>query len=153
MHSNALQAGCYDPLSIPSPYPRISSVLDVLPNILLCTIFAGPHGTYACVGAYLQEPVPAEAPRKYDWARQWYPLAFVEDLDPTRPHPMELLGKRIVLWRDSSKQWRCFEDRCPHRLAPLSGSTPFLSVHTQGGRKRVQTLYPTVGGDLNPRPY
>lgn len=26
----------------------------------------------------------------------------------------------MVLWRDSSKSWRCFEDVCPHRLAPLS---------------------------------
>ena len=58
----------------------------------------------------------------YDWAKQWYPLAFVEDLDPKVPHPMELLGQRLVLWRDAQKQWRCFQDKCPHRLAPLSGS-------------------------------
>jgi hypothetical protein len=25
-----------------------------------------------------------------------------------------------VLWADASGQWRCFEDRCPHRLATLS---------------------------------
>ncbi|EIE25056.1 hypothetical protein COCSUDRAFT_46572 [Coccomyxa subellipsoidea C-169] len=56
----------------------------------------------------------------YDWAKQWYPLAFVEDLDPKVPHPVELLGERLVLWRDADKQWRCFQDKCPHRLAPLS---------------------------------
>ena len=57
----------------------------------------------------------------FDWQRQWYPLAFIEDLDPGRPHAAELLGKRLVLWRDAQQQWRAFEDRCPHRLAPLSG--------------------------------
>jgi nitrite reductase/ring-hydroxylating ferredoxin subunit len=25
-----------------------------------------------------------------------------------------------VLWADAAGQWRCFEDRCPHRLATLS---------------------------------
>jgi phenylpropionate dioxygenase-like ring-hydroxylating dioxygenase large terminal subunit len=25
-----------------------------------------------------------------------------------------------VLWRDAAAAWRCFEDRCPHRAAPLS---------------------------------
>jgi phenylpropionate dioxygenase-like ring-hydroxylating dioxygenase large terminal subunit len=61
-----------------------------------------------------------EAP--FDFQHQWYPLAFVEDLDPGRPHAAELLGKRLVLWRDAQQQWRAFEDRCPHRLAPLSGA-------------------------------
>ena len=56
-----------------------------------------------------------------DWERQWYPLAFVEYLDPKVPHPVELLGQRLVLWRDAQHRWRCFEDKCPHRLAPLSG--------------------------------
>ncbi|MBD2254179.1 Rieske 2Fe-2S domain-containing protein [Nostoc parmelioides] len=56
----------------------------------------------------------------FQWTKQWYPLAVVEFLDPSRPHAMQLLGKDIVLWRDGSSQWRCFEDFCPHRLAPLS---------------------------------
>lgn len=56
----------------------------------------------------------------YEWAKQWYPLAFVEDLDPKVPHAMELLGQRLVLWRDAQERWRCFQDKCPHRLAPLS---------------------------------
>lgn len=68
----------------------------------------------------IQEPSEEST---FDWARQWYPLAFVEDLDPGRPHAMELLGKRLVIWYDSQqKKWTAFEDRCPHRLAPLSGA-------------------------------
>ena len=69
----------------------------------------------------------------FDWARQWYPLAFVEDLDPGKPHAVELLGKRLVIWYDSQQQkWTAFEDRCPHRLAPLSGlkSVPSVSLHS-----------------------
>ncbi|KAK9909088.1 hypothetical protein WJX75_006990 [Coccomyxa subellipsoidea] len=56
----------------------------------------------------------------YDWARQWYALAFVDYLDPKVPHSKELLGVRLVLWKDGEGRWRCFEDKCPHRLAPLS---------------------------------
>ena len=58
----------------------------------------------------------------YDWTGQWYPMAFLSDLDPKVPHPVQLLGQRLVLWRDGAGEWRCFEDKCPHRLAPLSGT-------------------------------
>ncbi|KOP24545.1 (2Fe-2S)-binding protein [Hapalosiphon sp. MRB220] len=56
----------------------------------------------------------------FQWTKQWYPVAVIDFLDPSRPHAMQLLGKDIVLWRDASGQWRCFEDACPHRLVPLS---------------------------------
>jgi phenylpropionate dioxygenase-like ring-hydroxylating dioxygenase large terminal subunit len=47
-------------------------------------------------------------------------MAFTDDLDPKLPTRLELLGKQYVLWADASKTWHCFEDKCPHRLAPLS---------------------------------
>jgi phenylpropionate dioxygenase-like ring-hydroxylating dioxygenase large terminal subunit len=56
----------------------------------------------------------------FQWMQQWYPVAVVEFLDPTKPHAFQLLGKNVVLWRDGNQQWRCFVDACPHRLAPLS---------------------------------
>ncbi len=56
----------------------------------------------------------------FQWTKQWYPVAVIEFLDPARPHGMQLLGKEIMLWRDRSGQWQCFENACPHRLAPLS---------------------------------
>lgn len=56
----------------------------------------------------------------FQWTKQWYPVAVIESLDTTRPHSVLLLGKSLVLWRDDSETWRCFEDACPHRLAPLS---------------------------------
>ena len=70
-------------------------------------------------GAPAQEP--AEELPAFQFAKQWYPLAFLSDLYPKQPHPVELLGQRLVLWRDGRGEWRCFEDKCPHRLAPLSG--------------------------------
>jgi phenylpropionate dioxygenase-like ring-hydroxylating dioxygenase large terminal subunit len=56
----------------------------------------------------------------FQWMQQWYPVAVVEFLDPTKPHALQLLGKNVVLWRDGAQQWQCFEDACPHRLVPLS---------------------------------
>lgn len=46
-----------------------------------------------------------------------YPLAVVGDLDPARPHGVQLLGRQLVLWRDGGGVWRAMADRCPHRLA------------------------------------
>ncbi len=72
----------------------------------------------------LQKPVNnsdrKQEKEQFQWTKQWYPLAAVEFLDPTRPHPMQLLGKDIVLWRDNTGKWNCFADLCPHRLVPLS---------------------------------
>ncbi len=61
-----------------------------------------------------------QEPPTFQWTKQWYPVAVVEFLEPSRPHGIELLGKHLVLWRDGSRTWRCFEDVCPHRLVPLS---------------------------------
>ncbi|WP_026733903.1 aromatic ring-hydroxylating dioxygenase subunit alpha [Fischerella sp. PCC 9605] len=63
---------------------------------------------------------PEEEEKIFQWTKQWYPVAVVGFLDSSRPHAMQLLGKNLVLWRDGSGKWRCFEDFCPHRLAPLS---------------------------------
>jgi len=48
----------------------------------------------------------------------------VADLDPARPTAAQLLGRRLVLWRDGGGAWRAMADQCPHRLAPLSGARP-----------------------------
>ena len=63
---------------------------------------------------------PAEDKTLFQWTKQWYPLAVIDFLDPSRPNAVQLLGKELVLWRDGADKWRCFEDFCPHRLAPLS---------------------------------
>ncbi|KAI8465279.1 MAG: pheophorbide a oxygenase [Monoraphidium minutum] len=56
-----------------------------------------------------------------DWFKQWYPVAIEVDLDKARPTGLKLLGRSLVLWWDrEAGSWSCLEDRCPHRLAPLS---------------------------------
>ncbi|KAG2449744.1 hypothetical protein HYH02_005270 [Chlamydomonas schloesseri] len=78
---------------------------------------AGPTpGTAAANAA----PAPATDSGPYQWHSQWYPVGTVEDLDPRRPHATHLLGIPLALWKDAQGQWRAVEDRCPHRLAPLS---------------------------------
>ena len=56
----------------------------------------------------------------FQWTKQWYPVAVVDHIDSSRPYPLQLLGKNLVLWKDGSGKWSCFEDVCPHRLVPLS---------------------------------
>ncbi|PSR16212.1 cell death suppressor protein Lls1, partial [filamentous cyanobacterium CCP3] len=57
----------------------------------------------------------------FDWAEAWYPVAYLDDLDPATSTRFTLLERAIVIWWDAQGQsWRVFEDRCPHRLAPLS---------------------------------
>ncbi|KAI0504857.1 hypothetical protein KFK09_015811 [Dendrobium nobile] len=58
---------------------------------------------------------------KFDWYSHWYPLAPVCDLDKRAPRAIRVLGLDLVVWWDRMEgQWRVFDDRCPHRLAPLS---------------------------------
>lgn len=58
---------------------------------------------------------------KFSWRDHWYPVSLLEDLDPRYPTPFQLLNRDLVLWFDkSASQWVAFDDKCPHRLAPLS---------------------------------
>ncbi|KAG6679021.1 hypothetical protein I3842_14G110000 [Carya illinoinensis] len=63
----------------------------------------------------------SSANAKFAWRDHWYPVSLIEDLDPLLPTPFQLLGRDLVLWFDrSAREWVAFDDKCPHRLAPLS---------------------------------
>ncbi|MCO5606334.1 hypothetical protein L7F22_060522 [Adiantum nelumboides] len=63
---------------------------------------------------------PGEA-RKFDWNVHWYPVAVVADLDKRVPTAVTILARDLVVWWDrNGKTWQVWDDRCPHRLAPLS---------------------------------
>lgn len=47
----------------------------------------------------------AETPVKFDWHKQWYPVRVVQELDPSVPHAVMLLGLRLVLWKEGDT-WR-----------------------------------------------
>ncbi|CAB4282651.1 unnamed protein product [Prunus armeniaca] len=70
----------------------------------------------------VEDEVDDENPTtKFNWRDHWYPVSLIEDLDPRLPTPFQLLGRDLVLWYDkSSGEWVAFDDKCPHRLAPLS---------------------------------
>ncbi|XP_020091815.1 protochlorophyllide-dependent translocon component 52, chloroplastic-like isoform X1 [Ananas comosus] len=58
---------------------------------------------------------------KFDWYAQWYPVAPLCDLDKRAPHAKTVMGLDVVVWWDRAEgRWQVFDDRCPHRLAPLS---------------------------------
>jgi phenylpropionate dioxygenase-like ring-hydroxylating dioxygenase large terminal subunit len=60
-------------------------------------------------------------PLRFDGKEAWYPVYYVCDLDKSKPTPFTLLATDLVIWWDGSNScWRVFEDKCPHRLAPLS---------------------------------
>lgn len=71
--------------------------------------------------AQSEAPSPSSSDSEFSWRDIWYPVALVEDLDPTVPTPFQLLNRDLVLWKDpATQQWVALDDKCPHRLAPLS---------------------------------
>lgn len=49
----------------------------------------------------------------------WWPVAQVDE-GAASPCPIQLLGERLVLWRNAAGELSCLTDRCPHRGARLS---------------------------------
>ncbi|MGB7440563.1 MAG: Rieske 2Fe-2S domain-containing protein [Coleofasciculaceae cyanobacterium] len=66
-------------------------------------------------------PVGGTDSTRFDWTEAWYPIYYIEDLDKSKPNSFTLLEQNLVIWWDKiASCWRVFEDKCPHRLAPLS---------------------------------
>ncbi|XP_068648117.1 protein TIC 55, chloroplastic [Aristolochia californica] len=57
---------------------------------------------------------------KYDWREEWYPLYLTEQVPDDAPLGLSVFDKQLVLYKDGDGVFRCYEDRCPHRLAKLS---------------------------------
>lgn len=60
-----------------------------------------------------------------DWESQWYPVAFISQLDLDAPQACTILGKKLVVWKSGLDEngnaiWSAFDDTCPHRKASLS---------------------------------
>lgn len=49
----------------------------------------------------------------------WFPIAWTHEIEHF-PIARNLLGKPVVLYRSQAGQVHAFDDRCPHRHAPLS---------------------------------
>jgi phenylpropionate dioxygenase-like ring-hydroxylating dioxygenase large terminal subunit len=57
---------------------------------------------------------------QFSWTQQWYPLIPISYLDSQQPTSVNLLGKKLVIWRDNHQNWVVMDDACPHKLARLS---------------------------------
>ncbi|XP_078180848.1 protochlorophyllide-dependent translocon component 52, chloroplastic-like [Carex rostrata] len=80
-------------------------------------------------------PNPTPTSETFDWFSHWYPLGPICDLDKRAPKAKTVLGLDVVVWWDRVEgAWKVFDDKCPHRLAPLSEGR----VDPQG---RLQCVY------------
>ena len=71
----------------------------------------------------LEQALPAggQDGDRFDWREAWYPVFYIEDLDKNKPAKFTLLERDLVIWWDrNTNAWKAFDDRCPHRLVPLS---------------------------------
>lgn len=50
----------------------------------------------------------------------WYVASWTQDLEGGKPVAMSILGEPLVIYRTTSGRLIALEDRCVHRLAPLS---------------------------------
>lgn len=66
-------------------------------------------------------PAGGSDPDRFDWKEAWHPVQYERHLSRQQPNRFTLLERDLVIWWDrGAEQWRVFEDRCPHRLVPLS---------------------------------
>ncbi|CAM8672911.1 aromatic ring-hydroxylating dioxygenase subunit alpha [Sphingobium sp.] len=50
----------------------------------------------------------------------WYVASWAQDLLPEKPYGTFILNEPVVVWRNADGELAAMEDRCVHRLAPLS---------------------------------
>ncbi|KAG0583455.1 hypothetical protein KC19_3G137300 [Ceratodon purpureus] len=112
-----------------------------------------PHRRHVKVSAIaepLTEPPQLESASKddskeakFDWNKQWYPVAIIKDLEEDQPLAVTVIGRPLAVWWDkSSNKWQVYADKCPHRLAPLSEGSI-----TQDGQLRCSYHGWTFKGD------
>ncbi len=58
--------------------------------------------------------------QKFTWTEQWYPVSFEVDIEDDVPFAFTLFDEPLVLFRTAPHAYAVVEDRCSHRLAPLS---------------------------------
>lgn len=72
--------------------------------------------------------------------QNWWPVALVNTLDENSPNAERLLNKDLVLWHDG-EDWRCMDDMCAHRFAPLSEGRVFQSNDDTNSRRCLSCSY------------
>mmetsp|Transcript_23667 Transcript_23667/g.28898 ORF Transcript_23667/g.28898 Transcript_23667/m.28898 type:complete len:596 (+) Transcript_23667:190-1977(+) len=72
--------------------------------------------------------------------RNWWPVALVNTLDEHSPNAERVLNKDLVLWFDG-EDWRCMDDMCAHRFAPLSEGRVFQNNDDTNSRRCLSCSY------------
>ena len=99
--------------------PFLRSLRDKVSNTRVSSTVVSPQSPIATTTPVAPAVPSASSQKQFVWEKQWYPFAVEEHTDKTKSQALHLLGNDVVLWFDT-KQWRVFEDACPHRGVPLS---------------------------------
>jgi pheophorbide a oxygenase len=122
-----------------SPIIRLSLVPQVFPSRVSTRLAVASSSTEEISSDTKQPDEASNSDCKIRPLHQnWWPVTATYALDPSRPNPVELLSMKLVLFRNSAGEWKCLQDRCAHRFAPLSEGR---IVETKGGKSCLQCAY------------
>ncbi|MBX2886526.1 MAG: aromatic ring-hydroxylating dioxygenase subunit alpha [Granulosicoccus sp.] len=79
---------------------------------------------------------------------RWYPVCKTVEVRQDRPVAAQVLGQKLVLWRNELNEIQCITDHCPHRGAPLS----LGEVHNGKIGCRYHGIVMTGGGVIDQVP-
>lgn len=71
----------------------------------------------------------------------WLPVALPEQLVQRNPMPIEVLGEKLVLYRDGSGTLGLLDDRCAHRCTSLSAGSHDMKTAGRIDRDGVRCPY------------
>jgi nitrite reductase/ring-hydroxylating ferredoxin subunit len=88
-----------------------------------------------------EEEALASMQSSFDWDKQWYPVLPLTSLENFEKPivSITMLNRPLVVWKNSQGKYVVFDDRCPHRRAPLS--TGRVVGNDGDGSCRLQCRY------------
>ncbi|XP_047338465.1 protein TIC 55, chloroplastic-like [Impatiens glandulifera] len=111
-------------VSKPNPLPSLHQSTPPKNRFVICRAVAEIGGLDSVLhDSSIDEDVTEEKKNvvvPYDWTEEWYPLYLTQNIPDDAPLGLTVYNVNIVLYRDGNGELRCYEDRCPHRLAKLS---------------------------------
>ncbi|MGF1489587.1 MAG: Rieske 2Fe-2S domain-containing protein [Prochloraceae cyanobacterium] len=66
--------------------------------------------------------------KRFNWFKNWYPVSPIDYLEKKKPNTIELLNKKLVVWKNYLGDWIVMDDICPHKLVELSKGKIDLSA-------------------------
>jgi len=75
---------------------------------------------HVAVRAKLETASASDTKHQDSLPKTWYPIIVQGALDLGKPQAVRVLGHNLVAWRDPQGKVSVLEDKCAHRLVPLS---------------------------------